>query len=128
MTSDEHIKELKEFIFDQLEEEGKILSEVDRDKLDLALFKSHGTLRLTKIGYMMLKAVYTNEKFALSKRLTGRELMTLKNDVGWPYFLPTDHSYIVLFTVKASFFLKLQGGDVKKWLKQIYDRKSKENK
>lgn len=128
MTSDEHIKELKDFIFKQLEEEGKILSEVDRDKLDLALFKSHKSLRLTKVGYMMLKTVYANEKFALNKRLSGRELMTLKNDVGWPYFLPVDHSYIVLFTIKESFLLKLQGGDVKKWLENIYRKNSNKNK
>lgn len=128
MNSDEHIRELKDFIFDHLKKEGKLLSEVETDKLDSALFKSRRSLRLTKVGYMLLKTVFTNEKFALNERLTGRELMTLKNDVGWPYFLPVDHSYIVLFTVKQSFFLKLQGGNVKKWLAQIYRKNSKKNK
>lgn len=128
MTSDEHIKDLKDFIFAHLEKEGKLLSDVDRDKLDLALFKSHRSLRLTRVGYMMLKTVFDSEKFLLDERLSGRELMTLKNDVGWPYFLPVDHSYIILFTIKESFLLKLQGGNVKKWLENIYRKNSNKNK
>ncbi len=128
MTSDEHIRELKDFIFKQLEEEGKLLSDIDRNKLDLALFQSHTSLRLTRTGYLLLKTVYTSEKFALNEKLTGRELLTLKNDVGWPYFLPVDNTYIVLFTIKESFYLKLQGGNVKKWLAQIHRKKSKKNK
>ena len=128
MTSDDHVKELKDFIFKHMKQEGKLLSEVEHDKLDLALFQSHSSLRLKKTGYMLLKTVYDNEKFPLEKKLTGRELMTLKKHVGWPYYLPVDHSYIVLFTIKESFLLKLQGGNVKKWLEQIYKKNSKKNK
>lgn len=111
-----------------MKEKGVLLSEVEYKKLDLAMFQSHTSLRLKRTGYMLLKTIYANEKFPLEKKLTGRELLTLKNHVGWPYFLPVDQSYIVLFTIKESFLLRLQGGNVKKWLKQIYDKNSKKNK
>ena len=88
MSSD-HVKELKDFIFAEIIEQGKL---------------------------------------AEGHKLNGRELLTLKNYVGWPYFLPQDHSYIILFTIKASFLLKLQGGHVKKWLAQIHAKNSKKNK
>jgi hypothetical protein len=126
--SDNHVRELKEFIFKELADAGKILSEVSYDKLDHALFQTPSSLRLRNTGYMLLKTIYDNEKFPLEKRLTGRELMTLKNDVGWPYFLPVQQQYIVLFTIKESFLLKLQGGNVKKWLAQIHKKNSKKNK
>jgi hypothetical protein len=129
MTSSEnHVLELKKFIFKELADKGKILSEVEYDKLDNAMFQSPSSLRLRNTGYLLLKTIYDNEKFPLEKRLTGRELLTLKNDVAWPYFLPAQQQYIVLFTIKESFLLKLQGGNVKKWLKQIHDRKSNKNK
>jgi len=120
--SDEHVKELKDFIFAELMNSNLT---IDKDLLDPLLFQSPTSLRLRNPGYHVLKNMYDNEKFELAEKLNGRELLTLKNDVGWPYFLPQDHSYIILFTIKASFLLKLQGGNVKKWLKQIHDKNSK---
>lgn len=127
-SSETRIRELKDFIFKQLSEAGIILSDINYDKIDPVLFQSPVSLRLRKTGYMILKNIYDNEKFTLKEKLTGRELMTLKRHVGWPYYLPVDHSYIVLFTIKESFLLKLQGGDVKKWLAQVYKKNSKKNK
>lgn len=126
-SSEQHVRELKDFIFKQLHDADLIIN-TDSEKLDSALFQSPTSLRLRKPGYILLKAIYDHEKFPLESKLTGRELLTLKNDVGWPYFLPVDQSYLVLFTIKESFLLKLQGGNVKKWLAQIHARKSNKNK
>ena len=123
--SDDRTKELKDFIVSTLKEEGILKKDIEPDKIEKALFQTPSSLRLRKPGYVLMKAVYDHEKFPLEDKLTGRELMTLKNYVSWPYFLPVDHSYIVLFTIKESFFLKLQGGDVKKWLAQIHEKNSK---
>ena len=122
--SNDHIKELKEFIFKQLHDAELIIA-VDYSKLDPVIFQSPVSLRLRKAGYIILSKLYDHEKFPLESKLNGRELLTLKNHVGWPYYLPVDHSYIVLFTIKESFLLKLQGGNVKKWLQQIYNKNSK---
>ena len=128
MNSDEHIKDLKDFIFAQLLAEGILKSDFKREKLDLLVFQSIHSLRLRLLGYTMLKNIYDHERFELKEKLTGRELMTLKKHVAWPYYLPVNHSHIVLFTIKESFLLKLQGGDVKKWLAQVHDKNSNKNK
>ena len=123
--SNDHVKELKDFIFAEIIEQGNLS---EGHHLDALIFQSPTSLRLRNSGYHILKNLYDNEKFELESKLNGRELLTLKNDVGWPYFLPQNHSYIILFTIKASFLLKLQGGHVKKWLAQIHAKNSKENK
>ena len=112
---------LKEFIFNEILES----SDVDTDEeLDHKIFQSPSSLRLRWSGFVVLRKVYTYEEFPLDENLTGRELMTLKNYVQWPYFLPTNHSSLYLFTIKQSFVLKLQGSDVKRWLAEIYQKKS----
>lgn len=128
METTTHIINLKAFIFSQLEDNNLLPPALEHKNYDKVLFQSPYSLRLRKTGYILLKALYDHERFELKEKLTGRELMTLKNDVGWPYYLPVDHSYIVLFTIRESFLLKLQGGNVKKWLSQIYEKNSKKNK
>ncbi len=118
---DEKGQLLKEFIFNEIQEGG----DVDTDKeLDHKIFQSSSSLRLRWAGFVVLRKLYTHEEFPLDEKLTGRELMTLKNYVQWPYFLPSDHSSLYLFTIKQSFVLKLQGSDVKRWLAEIYQKKS----
>lgn len=112
---------LKSFIFNEIREG----DHVDTDEeLDHKLFQSPSSLRLRWAGFRTLRNLYDNEEFPLDEKLTGRELMTLKNYVQWPYFLPSNHSSLYLFTIKQSFLLKLQGGDVKRWLAEIYQKKS----
>lgn len=120
MTND-YVKTLKEFIFNELREndyEGKY------SELDKQLFQSPSTLRVRIPGFYAIRALYNYEEFPLEMKLTGRELMTLKNYVRWPYYLPTNHSILYLFTIKQAFLLKLQGGDVKRWLAEIYQKNS----
>lgn len=118
--SEEHVNALKEFIYSELEKADYELT----DRLKKDIFISPKTLRLRFFGFNLLKRYYTYNTFELEERLTGRELLTLRDKVGWPYFLPTNHSHIELFTIKQSFVLKLSGGDVKKWLKNLENKSS----
>ncbi len=116
-----HICDLKEFIFNELHENGY---EGDYSELDKQLFQSPSTLRLRPKGFYAIRIFYSYEEFSLKTKLTGRELMTLKNHVQWPYYLPTNHSTLHIFAIKQAFLLKLQGGDVKRWLAEIYQKNS----
>lgn len=118
---EENSQLLKEFIFNEIREDG--LDDTD-EELDHKVFQSPSSLRLRWAGFIVLRNLYDHEEFSLDEKLTGRELMTLKNYVQWPYFLPGDHSTLYLFTIKQSFLLKLQGSDVKRWLAEIYQKKS----
>lgn len=113
--SEERVNALKEFIYTELEKDGLLVD----DEFKKQVFQSPNTIRLRYFGFMVLKRYYKYESFELEERLTGRELLTLRDNVGWPYFLPTNHSHISLFTIKQSFVLKLNGGNVKKWLKNL---------
>ena len=113
--SEERVNALKGFIFTELETDGLIID----DDFKKQMFQSPNTIRLRYFGFMVLKRYYEYASFDLEDRLTGRELLTLRDNVGWPYFLPTNHTHIDLFTIKQSFVLKLNGGDVKKWLKNL---------
>lgn len=119
--TDNHDRALKEFILSELHEAGHVGTD---EELDFAMFQSVSSLRLRWAGYRALRELYDHEEFSLEEKLTGRELMTLKNHVSWPYFLPSNQSSIYLFTIKQAFLLKLQGGDVKRWLAEIYQKKT----
>ena len=118
--SEDRVLELQEFIFKEVQEHG--WENETFDSFVNLTFQSPKSLRLRLFGYGILKDVYKNEEFPLEERLTGRELLTLRDCVGYPYYLPANHSRIILFTVKQSFVLKLNGGDVKKWLKNLANK------
>ena len=118
--NEEHITALKEHIIKELEAEGVDVSG-DFSKM---LWQSPRSLRLRYFGFNMLKRYYKYVDFPLEERLTGKELMTLKYDVSYPYYLPSNHSHLSLFTMKQSFVLKLNGGDVKKWLSDLGNKSS----
>ena len=119
--NEEHITALKEHIIKDLEAEGVDVSG-DFSKM---LWQSPRSLRLRLFGFNVLKKYYKFVDFPLEDiRLTGRELMTLKYKVAYPYYLPTNHSHLSLFTIKQSFVLKLNGGDVKKWLADLDNKSS----
>ncbi len=121
--AEEHIQPLKDFIFNDLDDD--LFPEETHKSLDGLMFNAPTTLRLTHFGYSILRNIYDHEKFPLEEKLTGRELLTLKNHVTWPYYLPGSHANLFLFTIKQSFVLKLNGGDVKKWLEHLYQKNSK---
>ncbi len=118
--SEDRVQDLREFIFSELEEEGYEIT----DKFKKQIFQSPNTIRLRVFGFHLLKKFYSYKTFDLEERLTGREILTLRDKVGWPYFLPVNHANIDLFTIKQSFVLELNGGDVKKWLKNLENKSS----
>lgn len=122
---DTHSELLKAFIFNEIREGGHVDTD---EELDHKLFQSTSSLRLRWAGFRALRNLYDHEEFPLDEKLTGRELMTLKNYVRWPYFLPSNHGSLYLFTIKQSFLLKLQGCDVKHWLAEIYQKNPKQFK
>lgn len=123
MTDQEHVKQLKAFIFDELKA-NEFGAETD-EALDGLFFQAPTTLRLRLFGFGVLKQTYEYQSFPLEEKLTGRELLTLKYHVSWPYYLPADHSTLHLFAIKQSFVLKLNGGNVKKWLADLHKKNSK---
>lgn len=117
-------KELKEFIFNEMREQFPELAQIDNHELDLKIFQAPSTIRLRPFGLVMLKQIYDCYEFELDERLSGRELLALKNYVGTPYFLPTNQKRIFIFSSKGAFMLNLKGGDVKSWLRGLIDRNS----
>lgn len=116
--NEEYITALKEHIIKELEAEGVDCSG-DFSKM---LWQSPKSLRLRFFGFNILKRYYKYADFPLEERLTGKELMTLKYKVMYPYYLPSNHSHFSLFTIKQAFVLKLNGGDVKKWLSDLANK------
>lgn len=117
-------KELKEFIFNEMRGQFPELAHIDNHELDLKIFQAPSTIRLRPFGLVMLKQMYDCYEFELGERLSGRELLALKNHVGTPYFLPTNQKRIFIFSSKSAFVLNLKGGDVKNWLRGIINKNS----
>lgn len=115
-------KELKEFIFQEIREQFPELATINNHDLDLKIFQAPTTIRLRPFGLVMLKQMYDCHEFELNDRLSGRELLALKNHVGMPYFLPTNQKRIFIFSSKSAFLLRLKGGDIKAWLQGIIQR------
>lgn len=104
---------IKQQLFDYLIDCGEF-EEHEREELDSRLFKNRSTVRLSRSGYQCLKKHFQHSSFGISSPLTGKELLTLKYEVQYPYFLTATRLY--LFSSKDVFIIKLNGGDVKKWL------------
>jgi hypothetical protein len=114
----------KQAIFNDLRKELEPYSAFSDKELDTYIFRNPQTLRLRKEGYELLSKVYWSEKFDVSKtKLTGREILTLKNEVPLPYFLTA--KYLYLFSSKQAFILSLLKGDVHKWLEKLHKNSRK---
>lgn len=111
--------EAKAKLFEELRKHFPELESIDDHDLDLKVFQAPSTIRLRPFGFTLLKELFDCYEFELEERLTGRELLALKNHVGLPYFLPTNGKRIFIFSSKSAFRLKLGGGDVKKWLNSM---------
>jgi hypothetical protein len=111
--------EAKTKLFEELRKEFPELEVLSDHELDLKVFQAPSTIRLRPFGFTLLKDLFDCYEFELQERLTGRELLALKNYVGLPYFLPVNGKRIFIFSAKSAFRLKLGGGDVKKWLNSM---------
>jgi len=83
-------------------------------EIEKVVFRNTKTIRLRKSGWDILRKHFTSEKFELSRRLTGKELLILQKKMQYPYFLSAKNLY--LFSTRDIFKIRLMGGDVSKWL------------
>jgi hypothetical protein len=119
--------ELKLFIFDEVRAKFPEYTDCDDHDLDLKIFNAPSTVRLRPFGLTLLKELYDCYEFDLDEHLSGKELLALKNYVGFPYFLPTNQKRIYIFSSRNAFLLKLRGGDVKEWLQSLIEKKKSAN-
>ncbi len=111
-------------IFADLRKENEAYCQLTDKELDHLIFRNSQTLRLKKEGYDLLSKVYWSEKFDVgTTKLTGRELLTLKNAVPLPFFLTA--KYLYLFSSKQAFILSLLKGDIRKWLAKLHENSRK---
>jgi len=107
---------LRSQILDAIREEYPEYASLTDRELDLKIFQAPSTIRLKPLGFTILSDMFETYEYELEERLTGKELLALKNYVGTPYYLQTNGKKLFLFSSRNAFRLNLGGGDVKKWL------------
>lgn len=67
-------------------------------------------LRLTPLGYQLLKREYDHYPFPIEKesKVTVRHILALDTEMNWPYYLTPKQ--LVLFSDEDAVILKLVGG------------------
>ena len=75
-------------------------------------------LRLTPLGYQLLKRDYDYYPFPIEKesKVTVRHILALDAEMNWPYYLTSKR--LVLFSDEDSVILKLVGG-YDNWIKSL---------
>ena len=106
--------DVKSQLFSYIREHISELCDSDYQTLDKMLFKNRLTIRLHLRGFNFMQKHFETFSFDLQTRLSGSDLLTLKQQIQFPYFLSDKKLYI--FSSKDAFVLKLNGGNVKKWL------------
>lgn len=89
-------------------------ADIDDAALQKMLFMNKNTIRLHVRGFNFMKKHFECYDFAIDTKLSGADLLILKRQVQFPYFLSAKRLYV--FSSKDAFVLKLNGGNVKKWL------------
>lgn len=74
-------------------------------------------LRLTKLGFNILKKQYDNYTFSVSEGIHKRLVLVLHKKMKWPYYL--DSKQLVLFSEDDAMWLKLVGNDIEKFARNI---------
>lgn len=116
---EDRVKYIKEQLFAEIRRCDTSLEDATYQELDLAFFRNKKTIRLTPIGHHLLRKHFHSETFDLPTRLSGRDLIALKDKVGLPYYL--GRTTITLFSSKEIFKVKLIG-DVKEWLARYHEK------
>ena len=83
---------------------------VDMRPRDLFYNTKKKGLRLTRLGYELLRKEYDYYPFALAKetKVTAKHILALDREMQWPYFLTKKQ--IVLFSEEDSVIFKLVDG------------------
>lgn len=74
-------------------------------------------LRLTKLGFTLLKDMYDSYPFAVAEGIHKKLLLRLHNKMQWPYYLDKKHLY--LFSEDDAMWLKLVGDDIEKFANNL---------
>ena len=75
-------------------------------------------LRLTKLGFTLLKEQFDMYRFPIAKEgMHNNLLLKLHEHMKWPYFL--DRKNLILFSEEDAMWLKLVGNDVEKFAKGL---------
>ena len=91
---------------------------VDMRPRDLFYNTKKKGLRLTRLGYELLRKEYDNYPFALSKetKVTAGHILALDKEMQWPYYLT--NKQIVLFSEEDSVIFKLVDG-YENWINSL---------
>jgi hypothetical protein len=106
--------DVKSQLFTHIQKSIPEYADADSVELQQMLFMNTNTIRLHIRGFNFMKKYFECYDFAIDNRLSGADLLTLKRQVQFPYFLSAKRLYV--FSSKDAFVLKLNGGNVKKWL------------
>ena len=112
-------------ITEKLREEHETLQQYPLTDVCYMLFKnfqySETTctgLRLTKLGFTLLKEQYDMYRFPINKEgMHNNLLLRLHEHMKWPYYL--DRKNLILFSEEDAMWLKLVGNDVEKFAKGL---------
>ena len=74
-------------------------------------------LRLTKLGWNLLKTHYDVYKFPIDEGLHKNILLKLHEHMAWPYYL--EKKALVLFSEEDAMWLKMMSNDVEKFAKGL---------
>ena len=74
-------------------------------------------LRLTKLGWNLMKSHYDVYKFPIDEGLHKNILLRLHEHMKWPYYL--DKKILALFSEEDSMWLKMVGNDIDKFAKGL---------
>lgn len=93
-------------------------SGVDMRPRDLFYNTKKKGLRLTKLGYELLRKDYDSYAFAHNKetKVTARHILALDKEMQWPYYLT--NKQIVLFSEEDSVIFKLVDG-YENWINSL---------
>ena len=94
----------------QLEPEFEALTDA---QLHRRCFRATTSVRLSYEGFCVLRRHFEHHRFDIERRLTGRELIQLRQQATWPFFL--SDRYVYLFCSRDVFVARLKGS-IHQWL------------
>jgi len=98
--------------------ENKYGEGIDMRPRDIFYNTKNKGLRLTSLGYQLLKREYEYYPYRLEKevKVTARHILALDAEMQWPYYLTSKQ--IVLFSSEDNVIFKLVGG-YENWINSL---------
>lgn len=98
---------IKKTIVEEIKKSKQKFSAVSIEDLNDEFFLQDSSLRLTYIGYMQIKEVFTPYIFELDCDIKSKHLINLAKTMRYPYYL--SRSKLVLFSDSDAVLIKLYG-------------------